>query len=502
MDSSSQLIRPLGPCEMSSAARHDIGFYNCVANTCRYLVPLASLGSRPISDVLETALANAVLALPSLCVGIVGQSTSKPYFVRLPSVNLEHHLEIVETPNSGPGALDASVLRVLENQHDQNWPNIEHRPPWKLVVLVRSPASEDGLVVLDAIFAVHHAIGDGRSSALFHTKLLGELNRRAGRPAQLSGSLLSIANDTNLGRPQEEIVKFSTSWTFLVRTLWRELGPAWLQGPQPTVPWTGKVVTREPCKTRLQLVNVPAVAAPRVLAACRANRTTLTPLLHALVLASLARHIPPDKAQAFCSCTPIDLRPFIERDSRTGGAKSLFGNFVTVQSHFFDASTIAPLRAEPSDDEIWKIAAGLRDSMKQHLDAVPKDDIAGLLSWVRDWRKLWLSKEGKPRQCSWEVSNVGSMLGGAGDGEGKEPAGRWQIQRSIMSQGASVGGAAISINVAGVAGGDLCIALGWQEGIVEQETVARLAEDLQAWLDRLGREETLGQKGPQQPAPK
>ncbi|KAL2137046.1 hypothetical protein VTI74DRAFT_9652 [Chaetomium olivicolor] len=489
MNASPRLLRPLGPCEMYSSSRHALGFYKCVANTCRYSVPLATLGGHALRDVLEAAVANIVLAFPSLSVGIAAENTSKPHFVQQLSIDLEHHVEYLERAETDPDTRDSALLSLLEDQHDQSWPDIEHRPPWKLIIVVWDQTPGSGLLLLDVVFAVHHSLADGRSTALFHTKLLDELNNPTGRPSQLSGRILDTKNLDKLVQPQEELVKFTASWSFLGRTLWRELGPRWLQGQQPTVPWTGKPITREPCRTRLRLVTVPAVATPHVLDACRANQITLTPLLHALSLASLARRVPAEQAQAFRGATPIDLRPFIDSSSQPEPGKKPFGVFVTGQFHTFDASTIATLREAVADDKIWGIAAELRRDMKQHLETVPKDDIIGMLGWVSDWRQFWLSKVGKPRLDTWEVSNLGSMVGGHGPGE--QATEGWKIQRSIMSQGASVAGAVVYISVAGVTGGDLSLALGWQEGIVDEEMVTGLAEDLQIWLDRLGRNERL-----------
>jgi hypothetical protein len=203
-----------------------------------------------------------------------------------------------------------------------------------------------------------------------------------------------------------------------------------------------------------------------------------------LALASFARHLTPEEALAFRSSTPIDLRPFIDSNSQPGGSKDLFGVHVTAQSHDWGAHTIAALRKAPSTAEVWKIAADLRRSMKQHMDKVPKDDIMSMLGWVTDWPKFWLSKVGQPRQNTWEVSNIGSMPDGHEERE--EENGGWKIQRSLMSQGATVAGAAVGISVSGVAGCGVSIVLGWQEGVVERETVDGLASDLQRWLDRLG----------------
>ena len=442
-------------------------------------------------DVLETAVANVILTIPSLTIGIVGQETSMPQFVEQVSMNLEDHFEFIEKANTDPAARDSVLLGLLEDLHDQRWPDIERRPPWKLIVLSWGAEPTDNLVVFDVVFAVHHAIADGRSTALFHAALLSELNRSSGRPAQLCGRTLNVrgAAAGKLDPPQEELVGFKTSWGFLVRTLWHELGPAWIQGHQPAAPWTGKVITREPCKTQLRLVKAPRAAVPRILAACRANQTTLTPLIHALVLAALSRHIPREHTVAFRSTTPIDLRSSIVNSSQPHSSRNLFGVFVTAQSHAFDEATITTLRERSSAEEIWKVAAGLRRSMKQHLDKVPNDDIMNMLGWVRNWEEYWLSKVGKPRGDTWEVSNIGSMP--IVEAASEEADGDWRVQRSLMSQGATVAGTAISISVAGVTGGEISIVLGWQEGIVETAVVEALATDLQGWLDRLGQDQEI-----------
>ncbi|KAK3989218.1 alcohol acetyltransferase-domain-containing protein [Cladorrhinum sp. PSN332] len=382
---------------------------------------------QPLRQVLQTAIANVVLDLPSLGVGIVGEDTSKPHFVALPAVRLDHHFELLVLEASNQDR-DDELLRILESQHDRPWPDIATRPPWKATALSYPPGSLDTLT-LDIVFAVHHSIADGRSTAAFHTKFLSELLAVTERPVQLSNHTLSLATDRRFSPPLEEAIKFKQSWAFLLSILWRELGPAWLQGQKPATPWTGNPISREPCKTNLQLVVVPATAAKQVLAACRQHQTTLTPLLHALTLISLARHVPAEDAEAFSSSTPIDLRPFMERDVLYQAQNTFpFGVFVTAQGHRFELSTLTALRdSNAKGCSVWEIASELRRDMKKHIEGVPGDDIMSMLSWVSDWEKFWLTKLGKPRQTTWEVSNLGTMVGSSEDASDS-----WRIKRSIM----------------------------------------------------------------------
>ncbi|KAL2269894.1 hypothetical protein VTJ83DRAFT_2078 [Remersonia thermophila] len=481
--SPSEVIRPLGPCEIYSSSRHALGFYKCVANTCQYSVLRTKLGDRGLHDILETAVANVILATPSLAVGIVGQDGSHPHFVRLPSIRTEHHIELINTSRRDTN--DSMLLRTLERLHDQPWPEIEQRPPWKLTIILDNQLSEDEMLVFDAIFTAHHAIVDGRSTSEFHTRLLNELNGPLTPPSELTNGTLNMARPHDFPPTLEQLIAFSTSWGFLARTLFRELGPKWLQSGESGSIWTGAAVTPEPCRTRLRLVIIPAASVPAVLGACRRHNTTLTALLHALILLSLSKNLKPDQAPAFQSSTPIDLRPFVKGHSQSGGTESLFGVYVTAQTHCYKSDVVAQLRDRPSAAEVWTIAATLRKSIRQHLDNIPRDDIMSMLGWVTDWKKFWLSKGGKPRQDTWEVSNIGSMSPSHEESDEPEQRG-WKIQRSIMSQSAMVAGAAIGISVSGVTGCGINLALGWQEGIVEEVIVDALTSDLQTWLDHVG----------------
>lgn len=470
--------------EIYSSSRHSVGFYKCVVNTCRYVVPISRLRGQHPRRALEVAIAHVVLGLPSLGIGIAGEETPNPHFVALPSIHLDNHVEYVEGPDQHR---DAALLRILEKQHDQAWPAIASRPPWRATVISypRSATGSDSinaLVALDVVFAVHHSIADGRSTAAFHARLLSELSRMAESPMQLSGHVISLPKNPQLVPPLEEVVRLTQSWSFLLHTLWREFAPAWLQ-KTPATTWTGGPITREPCQTNLRLVVLPANMARKVLAACREHHTTLTPLLHALTLASLIKHVPAEVAGAFSSSTPIDLRPFMEHDqpSQDPPGALQFGVLVTTQNHRFEAPVLQDLRRnEGVENSLWKIAGELRSEMKRRLEGLPWDDIISMLGWVSDWRKFWLTKLGKQRETTWEVSNIGSMAGSSEDANG------WRIERSIMSQGATVSGAAIGVNVAGISRGDICITLSWQEGIVDGGIIDSLAADLQNWLDMLG----------------
>ena len=79
--------------EKYSTSRHTLGLYQGVVNACQYVVPAKLVVARPLSEVVEEALARVVLALPALQVGIADEATNDPYFVQVPAVDLSRQID-------------------------------------------------------------------------------------------------------------------------------------------------------------------------------------------------------------------------------------------------------------------------------------------------------------------------------------------------------------------------------------------------------------------------
>lgn len=494
------VVRPLGHIEKFSASRHALGVYRGIANACQYVVPVQALRSTPLDleTVVENALARLILRHGALRVGIIDEDTNNPYFVRIPSVNLHDVVEwTVAKHKAGTPDFDSELLGVMQNRLDQVWPDIHRLPPWKLIVVQhpRQHGVDDDIVVLDMVFAVHHAVSDGKSTALFHIDLLDELNSAREAPPALTNHVLRFEDGPVLAPSQEELVKINISWSFLLRTLWDEFGPGW---PRKPAPWTGKDITLSPNRLNLRFMTVPSDVVPLILDACRSHRTTLTALLHALVLCSLAARAPAEAAATFRSSTAISLQPFAKLPVGIDlELPKTMTDMNTAMMHVFDPQVVTELREQGRGDSntdghdkmdlVWRSAEALRVEIKKRVDTLPNDDVAGMMAWVSDWRKRWLGMIGKPRGETWAVSNIGSnpynksssSNGGNGDGDGH---GSWRIQRSIFTQPALVVGPAFAVNVSGVDGGAITLTLNWQEGIVEDDLIDGVAGDLQSWL--------------------
>ncbi|RYP65639.1 hypothetical protein DL770_008962 [Monosporascus sp. CRB-9-2] len=120
------------------------------------------------------------------------------------------------------------------------------------------------------------------------------------------------------------------------------------------------------------------------------------------------------------------------------------------------------------------------------LGRLPRDDVAGLTTWVSDWRRRWVGWFGGRREAAWECSNAGSLEArDTGDGYTTEEGG-WRIERSVFSQGATPIGAVFALNIAGAEGRGFWMTVSWQETAVEAELMEGLVGEPQGWVDSFG----------------
>lgn len=462
-----------------------MGFYMGLANSCQYVIAPDRLQGRRLQTVVEEAVARLVLRLGGLRVGVIKEVTNHASFVRVPSMNLLDFIQWRTVTASTQAQYDAHVLEAIRDRLEQVWADTANRPPWKLLVVQNeSPASDE--VVLDMVFATHHVLSDGKSTTVFHTQLLQELNGSFGPPPELKNHILSFDQPPVLAPTQEELIQFKIGWLFFLKTLWGEFGPAWLK---PTPPWRGKAITLEPRKLNLRLMAIDPTTVSNLVSACRAHGATLTAILHALVLASLARRVPPEVTSTFAGETAISLLPLAQ--SAAGAdvdLSKMLADLNTGTKTVWSADAVGKLRAHlgEADDSleeelIWPLAAAWRAEMKTKVASLPNDDMVGLIAWVTDWQKRWEGQIGQQRDATWAISNVGSVKG-----VGSEGPGGWRIQRSLFTQCAAVAGPGFSINVTGIEGGEVTLTMSWQDTIIDTDVVDGVVADLSAWTEEFG----------------
>lgn len=469
-----------------------MGLYRCVSLTARYEA------ARPLDKEtwrrwILAALGSVVKGEPFLRVGIADEDSENACFVYVPEIDLEKQVVWHAAPSVGDEEFQAQLGELLEREHDAVWPNTEARPPWK-VTIVDSGGGDSATPRVDLVFSWHHAIGDGLSGKFFHERLLAALldrNIPGGQPP-LDSPVLRFEDVPVLPPPQEEAVKFTFSWWFMLKALWAELAPSFLTRSRE-VPWTGRPANiHVPLRTKVRLLCVDERTSSDVLAVCRMHGTTLTGLIHALMLLSLARQLPSE--QVFHSQTPMSLRPYVSDPGFDASKPAAV--LVTFCSHVFPPEQIRPLQSLLSegrndmslDKQVWDVAAGVKADLKRRAESLPADDTAGLLRYTGDLRERFKKMDGKPMSTTFEVSNIGVTDGDDGSAEVK-------ITRLAFCQSGSQVGAAVKASVAGCKGsGGVAITWAWQDGVVDDELVDGIKEDVGAWMKNLAQSGRLQPK--------
>lgn len=428
------------------------------------------------------ALADVVEREPFLRVGIADEDSTRACFVHVPQVDLGEQVVWHAAPCAGEEEHEARLGELLERGHSALWPDTETRPPWKLTV-VDSSDGDSAFARVEAVFSWHHAIGDGLSGKLFHERLLAALRERnvpGGHPP-LASPVLRFDDAPVLPSPQEEAVKFTFSWWFILQSLWKYLGPSFLKSKQEE-PWAGcPVDIHAPFRTKVRLLFVDEETRDCVLAVCRMHGTTLTGLLHALMLLSLARQLPSE--HVFHSQTPMSLRPYVSIPNFDPSKSTAV--LVTSFAHLFSPEQVRCLQSLLSEgkdaaleEKLWEIAAGVKAELKRRAGELPADDSTALLRFVGDLREMFRSMDGKPMGTTFEVSNVGIIDGG--DAEDV------RITRLVFSQSGSQVGAAVKASVAGCKGsGGVTISFVWQDGVLDDGLVEGVKRDLDTWMRNL-----------------
>lgn len=457
---------------------HSLDIYYGCALTCRYAIPAAFRGEadeEALREHLEKAVALAVLDHPLLQVGLANESTKDPVWVRLDRIDLRQHIQWQTVPadhdvkSSGSSSatttagnmMDAQLEDVIKAQHDTPFPDLETRPGWKMVVM-RAPA----LDYLEAFFGVSHANADGESAKFFQQTLLEKLNLLGTTTASSSPALsnldlqghvltLPVMPASRFTPAHEALVDLPLSPVWAASIALKQALPSWLRShPLQPLPWAPQRAV--PIRTALRLVHLEAAALQRVLDACRRHGTTLTGLVQAMSVVSLAMRTPaaaappkkPKKPAPLVLGTPVSMHRYIRPDAcpQAPDRHRVMVNSVTYCFHHYHGRRLAALydlaarvvrgHAAPGEEEekkekkqgpagaetgdarrleaaLWEQAARVRRQLAQKLAKGSRNDLTGLLRFIPDFRARLaegMAAQG-PRDVTLEVSNLGVIDG-------------------------------------------------------------------------------------------
>ncbi|CAH0051425.1 unnamed protein product [Clonostachys solani] len=470
-----------------------------------YCPPSNLTGSGSL-DALKARFTDAVtrvaLAQPHLHVGIAGEDTAKPTFIRLEALDLRNHVHWKTFDDAV--SREKQYLEELKLQLDSRYDNLATQPGWRVIIL-----HDAGAESIEVLYVWNHPHHDGMGGKIFHQQLFQHLNNKENISEPLTYKLqddpeclivkLPESSD-RLPPPPEVLTAFPMTTPFLLKKLWKEVKP-YSFFPPTSVHATWAPVKLEPFTTRFQSFSIDNDTVVKVVASCRRHQTTVTGLLHALVLLSLSSGL--GDMKGFAARTPYDLRHYLPSHTKEYPwlvPKETICNYVSILDHEFHPDLVAKIRADFSPDRVaaeeplsadilhtvWSVAARVRQEIKDRLDSGIVNDMIGIMKFAGDWRPQQESEARKPRYLSWLVTNLGVLEGGLGKAENERQGDDWTIHRTQLFLSTEVPSAAISVAASTIKDGQMDITCSWQDCVVDPDLGANLMRNLNRWLTEIG----------------
>ncbi|RAR00803.1 carboxypeptidase s [Stemphylium lycopersici] len=483
-------LRPCGPIEAYSAVRHDLDSYTSVALTATYSCPKTS---HTLRSLMFAALRVLINRHPVLSAVTVDEHKSKPYFARLPSIDLRTCTLFVERQKpflpTEAGEHDQELEELLESQHRFNWKGeVGTKPCWRAVIIYSPDINNEFMVS----WFYHHAISDGTSGLVFHRSFLAALNSfPLDTPLQVDEIVSSPT--TPLIPPLEKLHKLPVTIPFALSTLWKDL-----TGKRHPGLWTGAKIPTDPTLHPLRLCTLVFSKnnTTALTDLSRENKTTLTGTLETATASALLAALDPTLHDRITVDGAMTMRRYLSLADRD--IEDEIGAWVTQYrtEHVRPAPLISnrSAYARPYDDAdraretaktsptaldifTWAEARATRAVIAAEVAKEGKNSLVGLLRWLGNQHRFWRGKIGKERTDALEVTNVGRWKAKA-----EEEKGEWRVGRVVFTQDCAVLGPAMALSV--VTGGDGCLVLAieWREGIVEKEVMQRVVEGVEICL--------------------
>ncbi|KAH8669924.1 hypothetical protein BGZ61DRAFT_483229 [Ilyonectria robusta] len=250
--------------------------------------------------------------------------------------------------------------------------------------------------------------------------------------------------------------------------------------------WTGGIVslpTVDDFISRIQLINIPPKNLSWMIKTCKQHGVSINSYLHGHICACLCRAIggTPD----FRAVTPFSVRGLTKASPR-----DIVNHISYMSTHVSNAKMKGIRESIPHSltehECIINLARDFGQDIAAEVKRFPRDSALANLWQIQDIRSHCLNQEGKKRECTYELSNLGATENQA---SADSPL---TLERLMFTQSGMVAGPAIGFNCVSIRGGPLTMAITWQYGIVDESLINTLAHGL---------EKRLMQERPQTPAP-
>lgn len=366
------------------------------------------------------------------------------------------------------------MCRTLETAHAKLWP--PNKPAWRAIILHHESDPGDKSTAepipscsrVDIAFVAHHTIADGLSGITFHNTMMKNFRGAFGMRGR---SIWPMLLDEKQSPPtlMEDLIDMPRSAT-------SDPSPA----DDPV--WTGGIIslpTVDEFKSRIHLVSIPPNQLSWIIKTCKQHGVSINSYLHGLICACLCRAI--EGTPAFRAVTPFSVRGF------TKASPQEIVNHISYMITHVSRMKLKGIRESTPHSLaehqcIINLAKEFGQDIAAEVKQFPQDSALANLWQIQDMLSHCLDQEGKERNCTYELSNLGAI-------ENQAPADSpLTLERLVFTQSGMVAGPAIGFNCVSIRGGPLTMAITWQHGIVDKSLINILAHGL---------EKRLMQEGPQ-----
>ncbi|CAI6101130.1 unnamed protein product [Clonostachys chloroleuca] len=457
-------LRPLGKLEQVSAACHHLGFFNNVGLSAHYKLSSSS-DAADLRQLVFASAGEVVRKHPILSAIPVNEDASDAYFSPLSAIDLNQVVSFLERsqPIGDAEGEDKELDSILEVQHNTSFKTGNVKLPfWRLIILEDPKVKSE----FTACFIYHHAIGDGVSGFVFHNAFHAALEAASlASPNLKAEETILLDRNIALLPPLEELHPLPSNPT----------PPA----PPGAIPkeWTGKPV-QIPCQSRWASLFITPKASTAFFQECKDKSVSVTSSIPSIIAEALFKALPSTE-EAFTCIIPVSLRPWLNMPSDTS---------IAAIGTYFDAMKVQFTRADPppQSDRTWARAGKVSKAINEYLANVsPSGEPYTAVSVFKNLPELcpiFTSMIGNPRDAAFEVTNIGRFTSGVGTDT--ERNARWEVGKMMLSRGAVVSGAAVTVSVATGGNGSMCIGFSWQNGIVEDGVIHDLVQEVKNYFEK------------------
>lgn len=404
---------------------------------------------------MKPALFHALTALiakhPILSTIPWATETTKPYFVRLPTLDLDHVVSFFE--DDANEEWRDFVDKVLEKEHNtpfESRAGTSLLPFWRLSVINH----RNILDTFTLIFVFHHSLMDTQSAHSFHQELEEYMHRYSGQDLPVN---TVICPSTTLLPPLEGMCNLSISDSFhLSQSTYHEPSPeSWTGAPQST-----------PVKTRFGSIWLTEKDTRVLRNSSIRNKCSVTATLQALLAHSIFAALPSQYTILQGDCA-VSLRRFLPQPIEATSLGCYVGSLSVVYHR------------KPTFD--WDDAFHTKKAIRETLAMEGRDMPVGYLGTISDMHSWMREKLTKKRAAAFELSNIGTGLNAKPGGDGSH----FRIESMLFSQSSSACSAAIKISAITGPDGNIALGFSWQEEIVDDVMIQKVQKVLQYAIESL-----------------